>query len=94
MPSPTRPGGGVRKDLFGIIDIVAIGPNGTLGVQVTSAGQFAAHLKAISELRTEIDGVEYSTARMILQAGWRLEVQGWAKVGRFWTMTKYKVLVL
>lgn len=92
--SPGRPGGGVRQDLFGIIDILAIGKGVTMGVQVTSAGQFTAHLRSIAALTTEIDGVEYSRARLILEAGWRLEVHGWEKVGRLWKMTRYKELIL
>lgn len=89
-----RPGAGVRQDLFGIIDILAIGKGCTMGVQVTSAGQFTAHLRSIAALTTEIDGVEYSRARLILEAGWQLEVHGWEKVGNRWRMTRYKELVL
>jgi len=59
-----------RSDLFGILDIVAVGNGETIGVQTTSASNVSARVKkiadsdAIGELR---------------EAGWRVIVQGWRK---------------
>ena len=46
MPNPKHPAGGVRKDLFGIIDIIAIGPEKTMGVQ-SCGSDFAEHDRLI-----------------------------------------------
>lgn len=61
-----------RLDLFGGIDIVAIQPGETIGVQCTSQSNSAARatkLRAIPQLRTWIE------------AGNRLCVIGWTKKG-------------
>lgn len=64
----------VRQDLFGIIDVVAVGPD-IVGVQATSASNVAARVAKITE----------SEALPILRkAGIRVVVHGWAKrKGRF-----------
>lgn len=81
-------GAGVRRDLWGMIDIMAARRNDILGVQVTSAGQFTAHLKMMREHTTEVDGTPVLTAGLILSSGMRLEVHGWEKVGRRYEMTR------
>jgi len=59
-----------RKDLFGIIDVVAIGGGETIGVQCTSASNMAARV-------TKIEDAEVT--RDLREAGWRLLVWGWRK---------------
>lgn len=59
-----------RHDLFGCIDIVAVRPGETLGVQATSVSNQANRL-------TKLRGHEGAEAW--LAAGNRLEVWGWAK---------------
>lgn len=73
-----RPGGvGIRQDMFGIIDIVALDYElGVVGVQ--STGQdFAGHLKKLMvEKRAE-------TLRWLSTPGTHLELWGWRKVKKF-----------
>lgn len=70
FPSP-----GHRVDLFGVIDILAVGPAGTLAIQSTSKGAMSAHVKKMRE----------SPAMPVLvRAGWRVELWAWTKVGRSW----------
>lgn len=58
-----------RVDLFGIIDVVAVGPD-IVGVQTTSASNISARLTKIAD----------SHALPVLRkAGFRLLVHGWRK---------------
>jgi carbonic anhydrase len=59
-----------RRDLFGVFDLLGIGPDGTLAVQTTSASNVSARLKKLA------DAEAVATAR---KAGWQLEVHGWRK---------------
>lgn len=65
-----------RKDLFGIIDILAIRQNEVVGVQTTSASSVSARVKKIadSELTPKIR-----------DAGIKIIVHGWGKrvVGKY-----------
>lgn len=63
---------GLRKDLFGFIDILAVGTPGTLAIQAT-AGGVSVRLKKI------LDAEHRDALIAVLQAGWRVEVWGWAK---------------
>jgi len=65
---------GIRQDLFGILDIVALDPQeGVIGVQ--SCGQdFAGHIKKMLEERQQ------ETHDWLSTPGTKLEVWGWRKV--------------
>lgn len=76
----------IRQDLFGIIDIIACGPAGTLAVQATSASNVASRVKKLRE--------HESTRPLLLTPGWRIEVHGWAKVRNRWELVKRKEFVL
>ena len=60
----------VRNDLFGFVDILAIGESLTLGVQTTSRSNMAARIAKISD---------HENWPAVLRAGWKMEVHGWAK---------------
>lgn len=64
---------GIRQDLFGFIDIIALDPErGIIAIQ--SCGQsFAAHLKKILEEKTD-DSIEW------LKCGGKIELWGWRKL--------------
>jgi hypothetical protein len=68
-----RPGFGFRKDLFGIIDIIALDQEeGIIGVQ--SCGQaFSEHYRKMSEEHRQ-DSIDW------LEAGGKLELWGWRKL--------------
>lgn len=59
---------GVRQDLFGVFDLLALNGRDTLGVQVTSASNVAARQKKIDTA---------DTLPALLHAGWRIQVHGW-----------------
>jgi hypothetical protein len=63
----------IRKDLFEFIDILAIHEqHGILAVQTTSFDGMRERLKKIARLQA---------AQVLLAAGGKIEVHGWAKVG-------------
>ncbi len=65
-----------RVDLFGIIDVVAVGPD-IVGVQATSASNVSARVRKITE----------SEALPVLRrAGVRVLVHGWAKRKGRWRL--------
>lgn len=71
IPNPKHPGGGFRSDFLGFLDIIAIGPDGIVGVQSCGA-DFAAHRrKILEERRVELDAW--------LEAGGRVMLIGWTK---------------
>lgn len=65
----------ISSDLFGFIDIVAIGPNETVGVQATSGPNHSARVKKIMALESAVKW---------LDAGNHIWVVSWKKKGRNW----------
>ena len=59
-----------RKDLFGIIDILALHKGDTIAIQVTSYSNIGARVKKISES---------PSIGFIRDAGWTILVEGWKK---------------
>ncbi len=65
-----NPHAGVRQDLFGIIDVLAVGPGGVLAVQCTSGSNVAGRLAKVRK----------SEALPVLKrAGFDVRVHGWRK---------------
>lgn len=60
-----------RKDLFGVIDVLAIRDDVVLGVQATSRGNVSARIQKIAD---------HENTPAIRKAGIRLEVHGWGKM--------------
>ena len=56
-----------RHDLFTIFDVLAVGPAGTLGVQMTSRGNMASRRRKIAE---------YEHIGAIREAGWGIRLLG------------------
>lgn len=69
------PGANVRKDLFGFVDVLALRGEETLAVQATSADNVSARVHKICDA---------PTLAAVREAGWRIEVWGWGKKGRYW----------
>jgi hypothetical protein len=63
---------GVRQDLFGFADIIAVNAQTrtTLAVQTTAAA-------GLSDRRRKV--LDSGEAMICMAAGWKLEVHGWAK---------------
>jgi len=77
----------IRQDLFGFIDIVAVGGLGIVGVQTTTTVNMSARRKKI---------IESEAAQKWLAAGGKIEVHGWAKRGprgkrKTWQVSVYHV---
>ena len=71
--APGHPAGGVRKDLFGFIDMIVLdGKGGTLGVQATSSSNLSGRWHKVQQEC-------FSAADRWLREGNRIEVWGWAK---------------
>lgn len=69
----------IRQDLFGFIDVLAIGPDGTLAVQTTSSSHVSARLAKITD---------HPNLPAVREAGWAIHIHGWAKRAGRWTLTK------
>ena len=65
--------GGVRQDLFGFVDVVALDGSRTYAIQTTVTGGSSAH-------RKKIEDSPHLAA--VLNAGWLVEVWDWAKRGK------------
>jgi len=63
-----------RRDLFGFLDVIALGENETWGIQCTSTGNISARVKKIC-------GECRENALAWLNAGNKIEVIGWSKKG-------------
>ena len=72
----------VRNDLWGFVDVLALKDGVTLGVQATSASNVAARINKIAD---------HPNLPAVRDAGWRLEVWGWAKKGSRWQARKVDV---
>ena len=73
----------IKRDLWGLWDVLAIRDAETLAVQVTSGSNVAARLQKIAESEAVAD---------CRKAGWSLAVHGWRKAsnGR-WTLREIDV---
>jgi hypothetical protein len=59
-----------KKDMFGILDMVAIGNEETLGIQMTSKNNMSSRIKKIQESDYFVE---------LLRSKWRIIVIGWFK---------------
>jgi hypothetical protein len=64
-----------RRDLYGILDIVAIKKGETVGVQTTSKANMAARRNKIRES---------GALHLLVEAGWKVEIHGWFKKKNRW----------
>jgi hypothetical protein len=69
----------IRQDLFGFIDVIAVGPQGTLAVQATSATNVSSRVRKIGE---------HPNVAQVREAGWKILVYGWAKKSGRWTLAR------
>ena len=87
---PSMPAGGVRRDLFTILDLVAlekgVSPDEvkTVGIQVCAAPSLSARQAKIEAAPALLD---------LWRAGWAIRVHGWRKVGPRGKMKRWKCLV-
>jgi len=72
----------IRRDLFGVIDIVAVRAGETVGIQATSASNVSARVRKIAAA---------SALPVLRAAGWRLLVHGWGKRAGRWQLREVDV---
>lgn len=65
----------IRQDLFGIVDVLGVGPDGTIGVQATSYANISHRVRKIAES---------DKIAALREANWTIEVWGWRKVKNRW----------
>ena len=66
----------IRQDLFGCIDVIAVGNGETVGIQSTSDRNLAARVRKIEDLP--------ETVARLREGGWRVVVEGWKKKSNRW----------
>ncbi|MGL4297522.1 MAG: hypothetical protein ACRCW4_00420 [Candidatus Neomicrothrix subdominans] len=69
----------IRQDLFGIIDVLAVGPAGTLAVQTTTRNEVPKRVRKIA------DAPHVGAMR---EAGWSIVVHGWEKQRGRWVLAR------
>lgn len=81
---------GVRKDLFGITDIIALhlDMKGTLHVQCCAKSDISAHVKKAKETRIDHEWLGLvSPLEYILKTGNKFWIHGWDKPKNKWALT-------
>jgi len=71
-----------KHDLFGCIDLLAIGNNETVAVQVTSKSNLSARKHKIEEAEAYPE---------MLRSGWRVILHGWYKEGNRWQLKEVEL---
>ena len=71
-----------RQDLFGIIDVLAVGPGVTIGVQATTYKNRHARVRKMADSDSIGD---------LREANWTLLVHGWRKVKNRWQCTEIDI---
>lgn len=70
-----------KHDLYGCIDLLAIGDGETLAVQVTSKSNIKARINKIAEAEAFPE---------MLRSKWRVIVHGWHKVNNRYQLTEFE----
>jgi hypothetical protein len=65
----------IRQDLFGVVDVLAVGHGETLAVQTTSYSNVSARVTKIAES---------DAIAPLREAGWAFHVHGWHKKKNRW----------
>ena len=76
VPNPSSPGGGKRRDLFGLVDLIAVKDTRTMGVQTTSHTNVSNHLTKMT------DEFHKPFLHTLAVAGWIIVCHGWRKSTR------------
>lgn len=66
----------IRQDLFGCIDVLAVGADGTIGIQSTSYSNISARVRKIEDMPEIVAALR--------AAGWTIIVEGWRKPKNRW----------
>lgn len=69
----------IRHDLFGIFDLLGVGSEGTIAVQVCARSSIATRARKIADS---------DTIAAVRKAGWRVEIHGWDKRDGRWRVER------
>lgn len=69
----------IRRDLWGFVDVLAVGPGGVLAVQTTSAANVSARVSKIAD---------HPNVAAVREAGIAIHVHGWKLVKNRWTLAR------
>lgn len=69
----------VRQDLFGFIDVIAVGPQGVLAVQTTDHTSVSKRVAKIAE---------HPNVAAVREAGIAIRVHGWEKKSGRWVLQR------
>lgn len=72
----------IRHDLFGIFDVLGVGSEGTIAVQVCRRDAMSVRAKKIADS---------DTIAAVRKAGWRVEIHGWDKHAGRWRVKREDV---
>lgn len=72
----------IRQDLFGWIDVLGVGEEGTIAVQVCRRADISTRAKKIADSET---------VAAVRKAGWRIEVHGWDKADGRWRVKRQDI---
>ena len=70
-----------RHDLFGCIDLLAIGYKETIAIQTTSKNNMSSRIRKIEDAKA---------LTVMLQSGWRIVVEGWFKSKNRWEVKEFE----
>ena len=72
----------VRQDLFGFVDVLAVGNGETVAVQATSYTNVSSRVNKITD---------HENVAEVRKAGWKIFVHGWKKVKNRWELREVDV---
>ena len=70
-----------RHDLYGVIDLLAIGNGETVAIQTTSKSNMSSRIKKIEDP---------DALPIMLSSHWRVCVEGWFKEKNRWTVKEFE----
>ena len=95
VPKPGMPGGGFKQDYLGIIDLIALGADGVIGVQSTGSA-WSEHMQKLIVTNADMTRIWLETpGTTLLLIGWRkckrrLPGGGWSKAA-YWTPREQQI---
>lgn len=78
----SQPPPGHRRDLFGIVDVLAVGKGETVAIQCTADGSVSSRIRKIADCEALPN---------LREAGWKIVVHGWKKQGGRWVVREVDV---
>jgi hypothetical protein len=78
----SQPPPGHRKDLFGIVDVLAVGAGETVAIQCTTDSNVASHCRKLADA---------DALPALRKAGWTIVIHGWKKQGGRWVCREVDV---